>query len=126
MAGSYVTHPTDNTQTSRAANFREMMDELFASSPLLFVAVVFLFSLLIGSFLNVVIYRLPIMMEREWRAQCAEFVGSAASTGTRPADPERFDLVTPRSRCPSCGNPITALQNIPVLSYLFLRGRCAN
>ena len=103
-----------------------MMHELFASSPLIFVAVVFLFSLLIGSFLNVVIYRLPIMMEREWRAQCAEFVGSTASDAGQEADSERFDLVTPRSRCPSCGNPITALQNVPVVSYLFLRGRCAN
>ena len=103
-----------------------MMHELFASSPLIFVAVVFLFSLLIGSFLNVVIYRLPIMMEREWRAQCAEFVGSTVSDAGQEADSERFDLVTPRSRCPSCGNPITALQNVPVVSYLFLRGRCAN
>src|SRR5690606_35109998 len=102
------------------------MHALFASSPLLFVAVVFLFSLLIGSFLNVVIYRLPIMMEREWRAQCAEFVGSAGSKAAQEASSEPFDLVTPRSRCPSCGNPITALQNIPVVSYLFLRGRCAN
>jgi leader peptidase (prepilin peptidase)/N-methyltransferase len=100
-----------------------MMGEMFADAPLLFVGVVFLFSLLIGSFLNVVIYRLPIMMEREWRAQFEE----AASTGdlATTITAEKFDLITPRSRCPSCGNPITALQNIPVVSYLMLRGKCA-
>jgi len=99
------------------------MVEMFADAPLLFVGVVFLFSLLIGSFLNVVIYRLPIMMEREWRAQFEE----AASTGdlATTITAEKFDLITPRSRCPSCGNPITALQNIPVVSYLMLRGKCA-
>ena len=102
------------------------MHELFATSPLLFVAVVFFLALLIGSFLNVVIYRLPIMMEREWRAQCTELVGSPTSSNSPDASTERFDLLTPRSRCPSCGNPITALQNIPVVSYLFLGGRCAN
>jgi leader peptidase (prepilin peptidase)/N-methyltransferase len=102
-----------------------MMYEIFADSPLLFVGVVFLVSLLVGSFLNVVIYRLPIMMEREWRAQCAEVVG--VPTGDLPQEntAEKFDLVTPRSRCPSCGSPITALQNIPVVSYLFLGGKCA-
>lgn len=95
--------------------------ELLTDAPLVFVAVVFLFALLIGSFLNVVIYRLPIMMEREWRSQCAELQATPATEL-----PEgRFDLLFPRSRCPSCGAPITALQNIPVLSYLYLRGRCA-
>ena len=99
------------------------MVEMFADAPLLFVGVVFLFSLLIGSFLNVVIYRLPIMMEREWRAQFEE----AASTGdlATTITAEKFDLITPSSRCPSCGNPITALQNIPVVSYLMLGGKCA-
>jgi leader peptidase (prepilin peptidase) / N-methyltransferase len=99
-----------------------MIYEAFAGSPLLFVVAVFLLSLLIGSFLNVVIHRLPIMMEREWRAQCAELANAPAAE-----IPEgRFDLVAPRSRCPSCGAPITAAQNIPVLSYLLLRGRCAS
>jgi leader peptidase (prepilin peptidase)/N-methyltransferase len=99
-----------------------MMHEIFADAPLLFVGVVFFFSLLIGSFLNVVIYRLPIMMEQEWRAQCAEVAAAAPS---RESTPEKFDLITPRSRCPSCNHPITALQNIPVVSYLLLRGKCA-
>lgn len=99
-----------------------MIQELFIASPLFFIGVVFLFSLLVGSFLNVVIYRLPIMMEREWRSQCEEIASQPATE-----IPEgRFDLVAPRSRCPSCGAAITALQNIPVLSYLLLRGRCAS
>ena len=92
------------------------MLELLAESPAVFIAIAFAFALLIGSFLNVVIYRLPIMMEREWRAQCAELAETAA-----PELPEgRFNLVVPRSRCPECGHPITALQNIPVISYLAL------
>jgi len=98
------------------------MHELFTDIPLSFAAALFLFALLVGSFLNVVIHRLPIMMEREWRDQCAELAASPASEL-----PEgRFDLVAPRSRCPSCGTQITALQNIPVLSYLWLRGKCAH
>lgn len=99
------------------------MLELLGQSPALFIAVVFAFTLLIGSFLNVVIHRLPIMMEREWREQAAELLAADAET---PMPEGRFDLVAPRSRCPSCAEPITALQNIPVISYLFLRGRCAN
>ncbi len=99
------------------------MLELIGASAPVFIAVVFAFTLLIGSFLNVVIHRLPIMMEREWREQANELVNTPAEQ----AVPEgRFDLVMPRSRCPSCGALITALQNIPVLSYLFLRGQCAS
>ncbi len=96
------------------------MIEVFNQTPLAFVAVAFAFALMIGSFLNVVIYRLPIMMQREWRDQCKELQKEL------PEDlPEgRFNLVVPRSRCPACGNPIKAWQNIPVLSYLFLGARC--
>ena len=98
------------------------MLELFTESTTLFVAVVFAFCLVIGSFLNVVIHRLPIMMERDWREQAAEL----ASTPTDTELPEgRFDLVVPRSRCPSCGTMIKSWQNIPVVSYLFLGGKCA-
>lgn len=98
------------------------MLEMLSSSPAIFIAVVFAFTLLIGSFLNVVIYRLPVMMERDWREQCKELAATPAT-----AIPEgRFDLVAPRSRCPSCGAAITALQNIPVLSYLVLGGNCAS
>jgi leader peptidase (prepilin peptidase)/N-methyltransferase len=74
--------------------------------------------LVVGSFLNVVIHRLPRMMEREWRAHCAELAGGAAEP------PERYNLLVPRSACPHCGHAIGALENIPVISYLVLRGRC--
>jgi leader peptidase (prepilin peptidase)/N-methyltransferase len=92
--------------------------------PAVFPWVALVVGLCIGSFLNVVIYRLPKMMERAWREECAELAGSnAAQAGG--AMPERFNLFLPRSRCPSCGKGITALQNIPVVSYLALRGKCA-
>jgi leader peptidase (prepilin peptidase)/N-methyltransferase len=99
------------------------MLELMSESAPFFIFVVFAFTLMIGSFLNVVIHRLPIMMEREWREQADELT----KTPSEQKLPEgRFDLVMPRSRCPSCGALITALQNIPLISYLMLRGRCAN
>ena len=75
--------------------------------------------LIVGSFLNVVIYRLPKMMERQWAADCAEM------TGQPLAEQERFNLLVPRSRCQACGHPIRWYENIPVLSYLFLRGQCS-
>lgn len=98
------------------------MAELLTQSPAIFIAVVFAVALLVGSFLNVVILRLPVMMQREWREQCAEL--EEAPAAELPEEP--FNLVVPRSRCPSCGAMITAWQNIPVLSYLILGGRCAN
>jgi leader peptidase (prepilin peptidase)/N-methyltransferase len=81
--------------------------------------------LCIGSFLNVVIYRLPKMMERDWRAQCAELGAPAGGSQAPAAEPERFNLMVPRSRCPNCGHGITALENIPVVSWLILRGKCS-
>ncbi len=98
------------------------MLELFTESAPMFIAVVFAICLVVGSFLNVVIYRLPVMMEREWRAQCEEM---AKSPTVSEVPEERFDLVVPRSRCPSCGTMIKAWQNIPVVSYLLLGGKCA-
>ena len=83
-------------------------------------SIVGLFGLLIGSFLNVVIYRLPKMLEQQWAADCAEMSGTAPVT---PAEP--FNLMLPRSRCPHCGHLIHWYENIPVVSYLVLRGRCA-
>lgn len=89
------------------------------ASPALLALATGLLGLCVGSFLNVVIHRLPIMMNAEWRADCAEFEGREAP----PA--ERLTLLFPRSRCPSCGTPITALQNVPVASWLALGGKCA-
>jgi leader peptidase (prepilin peptidase)/N-methyltransferase len=79
----------------------------------------FAFGLCVGSFLNVVIHRLPRMMEREWRAECA------ALAGEEPKAEEPYNLVVPRSRCPACGHAIRAWENIPLVSWLVLRGRCS-
>ena len=76
--------------------------------------------LMIGSFLNVVIYRLPKIMERQWAAECAELAGKETEAA------ETFNLVVPRSRCRQCGHQIRAYENVPVLSYLFLRGKCSS
>jgi leader peptidase (prepilin peptidase) / N-methyltransferase len=82
-------------------------------------ALVGLLGLLIGSFLNVVIYRLPKMMDTQWAAECAELSGTPVPAG------DKFNLVTPRSRCSQCGHLIAWYENIPVFSYVFLRGKCA-
>ena len=98
------------------------MLELLSSAPTAFIVTCFVLALLIGSFLNVVIYRLPVMMQREWRKQAEEILAEPAENLPQ----ERFDLIAPRSRCPSCGHEISALQNIPVISWLVLRGKCAH
>jgi leader peptidase (prepilin peptidase)/N-methyltransferase len=82
--------------------------------------VALVFGLCAGSFLNVVIHRLPRMMEREWQAQCAELAGTALSSSE-----ETYNLVRPRSACPACGHRIRAWENVPLVSWLALRGRCA-
>ena len=91
-----------------------------ADAPGLFAICVFVLSLAVGSFLNVVIHRLPIMLNREWRQQCAELDG-------KPVDPpaSRFNLFVPRSHCPACDAQIKLIHNIPLVSYLVLRGKCA-
>jgi leader peptidase (prepilin peptidase)/N-methyltransferase len=100
---------------------------LLAASPGLYMAVCLVFGLVVGSFLNVVIYRLPIMLERQWREQCADFASADPGAATLPGvTAAPFNLIVPRSACPHCKAPITALQNIPLVSWLALRGRCAN
>jgi leader peptidase (prepilin peptidase) / N-methyltransferase len=93
----------------------------FQNSPLAFGAAAALVGLCVGSFLNVVIHRLPKMLERDWRAQCLDFLGQEE---TQPAS-GRYNLVTPSSSCPSCGHRIRAHENIPVVSWLVLRGKCS-
>lgn len=95
------------------------MLQAFQAHPALLVITVVLASLVVGSFLNVVIHRLPKMLERRWRAEFAEHAGH------EPAPEPRYNLAVPRSQCPSCGHRITALENIPVVSYLVLGGRCS-
>lgn len=99
------------------------MLELLSQSPMIFAAVIFAFALILGSFINVVIHRLPLMMEREWREQCAE-LETTEPAAKLPSGP--FNLIVPPSHCPGCGATIRVWQNIPVISYLLLRGQCAN
>lgn len=94
------------------------MIEFLQAEPVIFTGLIFVFGLLIGSFLNVVVHRLPRMMEADWRLQCAEL------SGATPEVNETYNLWMPRSACPACGHRISALENIPVLSWLALRGRC--
>jgi leader peptidase (prepilin peptidase)/N-methyltransferase len=94
---------------------------LIQASVGVFTAAVFVLSLLVGSFLNVVIYRLPLILDAQWRAQCAELAGQPAAAGG-PA----LTLASPRSHCPACKAPVRAIHNIPVISWLALRGRCAS
>ena len=97
------------------------MTALLLASPYLFAGLAGIIGLLVGSFLNVVIYRLPIIMQREWRKDCIEYLQMEAEEEGEP-----FNLSLPLSRCPCCQSPIKAYQNIPVISYIFLKGQCAN
>lgn len=94
------------------------LTQISIAYPAFFLFVVLLFGLLVGSFLNVVIHRLPIILERSWRQQCDELAGKT------PASTEPYNLAVPRSQCPACGHRISALENIPLLSYAWLRGKC--
>ena len=93
----------------------------FEQSPWAFYSYITVVGLLVGSFLNVVIYRLPIMMQREWRGECLEFLQQPSEQSE-----DKLNLLVPRSRCGECGHQITALENIPIISYLFLRGKCSS
>jgi leader peptidase (prepilin peptidase)/N-methyltransferase len=90
------------------------------SEPAVFVLLALVLGLCVGSFLNVVIYRLPKMMEREWRAECAELAGQPA-----PADAP-LNLFVPRSHCPACGHRIGLIENVPLASWVFLKGKCSS
>lgn len=94
------------------------MIEMLAASPLALTLTITALGLLIGSFLNVVIYRLPVMMENRWRADCLEH------TAEDESKPPRFNLMTPASTCPHCQHKIRPWENIPIISYLLLRGKC--
>ncbi|UPW17929.1 A24 family peptidase [Agarivorans sp. TSD2052] len=104
------------------------MDTFIELYPATALGFCLLFALCIGSFLNVVIHRLPIMLQRQWKAECHSFLADDA----QPAEPSdrqtnaTYNLMVPRSCCPNCKSMITAWQNIPVVSWLLLRGKCAN
>jgi leader peptidase (prepilin peptidase) / N-methyltransferase len=98
--------------------------DVFAAAPIFFTATCGVVGLLIGSFLNVVIYRVPVMLQRQWREQCAELAAGAAVAASSSAEP--FNLVLPRSACPACRAPISAWQNIPIISFVLLKGRCGS
>ena len=93
---------------------------LFEQNPVFYLGSLFVVGLTVGSFLNVVIYRLPLMMQREWRQDCLELLEQTDSTPD-----EKFNLLVPRSRCGHCGHQISALENIPLLSYVALGGKCS-
>ena len=96
------------------------MLEVLKQNPGVFTTAVLVLGLLVGSFLNVVIFRLPKVLHHSWRIQCRELLRLDTES-----DPEPPGLITPRSHCPSCGHIVTALENIPILSYLMLRGKCS-
>jgi len=96
----------------------DVLLDLIAQNSTLFITLSVIFGLMVGSFLNVVIYRFPKMMERDWHNGCLELQGQEIPEATQ------FTLVTPRSACPKCGHKISALENIPVISYLVLKAKC--
>ena len=99
-------------------DFLMPLSDTLRTEPTFFVTFSVILGLMIGSFLNVVIHRLPKMMEQEWHANCLELQGKEV-----PEQP-KYTIVTPRSACPNCGHQITALENIPIISYLILGGKC--
>ncbi len=103
-------------------DFLMPLSDLLGAEPTFFVTLSVIFGLVVGSFLNVVIHRLPKMMECEWHANCLELQSKEAATEYKTQ--AKYSLITPRSVCPSCGHQISALENIPILSYLILGRKC--
>ena len=99
--------------------------DAFRAQPWFYVGSVLVLGLLVGSFLNVVIHRLPKMMENDWRQQCLDFLHPDDAVKTAESPLPKYNLVVPRSACPACGHKISAMENVPVISYLFLRGKCS-
>ena len=99
------------------------MGDIFLNDPVVFVSTCVLLGLLVGSFLNVVIHRLPIMLENDFRRECACL---DIPEDSDPPEQAHFNLLTPRSRCPHCDHQISALENIPLISWLALAGKCRN
>ena len=97
-----------------------MPSDLLTEHPYVSYTLITIVSLMLGSFFNVVIYRLPKMMEAQWRRDCSEL------SGEEPSEDDNFNLALPHSHCPKCQAPVKAWQNIPVVSYILLRGRCAS
>ncbi|MEJ2042377.1 MAG: A24 family peptidase [Reinekea sp.] len=102
-----------------------MILDYFLSNTVAFTATVFILGLLVGSFLNVVIYRLPVMMQAQWQSEIAEFQEDQ-QTLEKLKNKQPFNLIKPDSTCPKCGHKIRAWENIPVISWLFLKGKCSN
>lgn len=98
---------------------------LMNHSPVFFYGITFVFSLMIGSFLNVVIFRLPKMLEQGWKRECREFLADEVIKPTNASDDQTITLSTPSSTCPSCQHKIRFYENIPLISWLFLRGKCS-
>ena len=107
-----------------------MLINILQQELLFFVTTIFILGLLVGSFLNVIIYRLPIMFKREWRKDCVNYLEENYNAkiqlddSSEPKEP--FNLVKPDSTCPSCGHQIRAWENIPIISYIFLKAKCSN
>jgi leader peptidase (prepilin peptidase)/N-methyltransferase len=110
------------------ALFVDNLSITFQSSPWLFYSTVLFFGLCVGSFLNVVAYRLPLMMERDWKHECQEFLELKADESEDGIDNRllSMNLATPASACPNCGHQLRFWENIPVISYLFLRAKCSS
>lgn len=92
--------------------------QILQANSAIFITLSVILGLMVGSFLNVVIYRLPKIMEREWHNNCLELQGKEVP------QPPKYSIVSPRSSCPNCGHMISAIENIPVISYLALGGKC--